>query len=249
MESNNKTVMIAAPLRDRSEILPAYLNSIYNIDYDKNNIELFWVINNSDDIVVNIINDFMDKNKELYRFMRYDVINFVDPPRVNEDRIGEYLFKCFENLAILRSRIIQKARERNIDYLLFWDSDILADENSLAKMISYDKDCIAGVVNNSDVKIAYNYMWYEPEINFFTRNKNIFETEGSLMRVSLAGAFFLISRYAYTRGDYYACKSGEDEGFCRDMMKNGINIWVDTSIRCKHIFNVDKYLKRGEVLC
>ena len=140
MELKNKRVMIASPIRNREEILPEYFNSVKNIEWDKDFIELFWVINNSNQKTIDLFDNFMDENKKSYSFLRYNVINFENPTDINADRTGKDLYRCFENLAILRNMILDMAKERGVDYLLFWDSDILVEPHFLKTLISHDLD-------------------------------------------------------------------------------------------------------------
>lgn len=245
MDRIDKKIMISAPVRNRYEILDHYLNSIKNIDYDKSQIDLYWIINNSSNKVMDILNKFIDENKSDYNSIGYDVFDFNEVCAINADRSGINRELFYKNVAVLRNKIIERAKSNSSDYLLFWDTDILAPKNILKELLCKNKDCIAGLVKNHPMMDAYNFLHYSKERDMFVRKHDFNFNSKNLIKVDLTGALILLSKKAIESGKYYSCKSGEDEGFARCMMENQIDMWIAPELRCQHIYDIRLFLERG----
>ena len=54
-------VLIACPVKDRDWILPNYLQSVLELDYPKELIDIYWIVNNSSDNSLLMLESFRDQ--------------------------------------------------------------------------------------------------------------------------------------------------------------------------------------------
>lgn len=237
-------IMIASLIRDREEILPIFLESLYNLEYDKSKIELLFIINNcSTNKPYNILSQFKIDNYDKYKSITLIVKNFENPPLNNRKVVGRD--QLYINLAILRNIIIDCFIASDCDYLFEIDSDILCDSNTLNKLLSHNKDCVSALVRNSESLRAYNFMFYSKYNDRYYR-KNI--KLNGLIEADLIGAITLFSKQSLLNSRYSSETSGEDEGLCKCLIKQGFKLFVDCNLKTRHIYNIDKFLKNGETL-
>lgn len=150
-------------------------------------------------------------------------------------------------LDLSRNNIVEMARKENCDYLFFIDSDIIIKDGQLDRLLSHEKDAIAGVYYKSTPpheplprkKVAENlYAPIEFEEN---KDNNLIEIDGTGM------GCFLIKTDVFDKIPYpwfefkYYKKNGkyeqvsEDLLFCQKLQDIGIKIYCDTSVQCLHI--------------
>ena len=236
---DNKIIMIGSPIRNREKILNEYLESIYNIDYPKESIHLYWIINNSNSEVKNIIKNFKEKNEHLYASIGYSIVNTDCAVKdINCCRLGFDQIKFYDTVSDLRNRMRSHFLQSGADFLFSIDSDVLVTPDSLRKLISHNKDCVAGLVKNNPFKNDFNYLSFNKELKRFYRKIN---TEScGIIKVDLTGAAVLLSRDILSRCFYYVGKSGSDEGFALEAMNNGFEMFVDCDLRFQHVYDVEK---------
>jgi GT2 family glycosyltransferase len=144
--------------------------------------------------------------------------------------------KNMARLASSRNKILDYAAEKNFDYLLMTDSDVMVPENALTKLLAHNKDVVSGLYFNifkSDGKpkvlpvcykeveeIVFEKMKAENMLPSFVKSRvdlrrNITneEMENGLLEVLIpSGGCLLLSRKAFISGARYSIL-GPDESY------------------------------------
>jgi GT2 family glycosyltransferase len=234
------SVVIGTPIRDRAWILSRYLESIYNLDYPKEEIILVFLINDSNDSSAKIIaNITYPWCKDKYKYK-----NII----ISDKHYG--FESCDRELGRTTEKFLHFARIRNdwiglfkhikdVTHIFSIDSDILVPKNSLKKLIENDRDICSMVISNSIVKRGYG----KDITNLFTYNENYEQYENilnyndSLFEVDVTGSVCLIKRKVLEKVDYQAHPLGEDFGFCIKAKQLGFKVWCDGSLKGEHIMS------------
>ncbi len=225
-------ILIAAPIRNRAWILNQYLACIDAIDYPRQNISFFFILNDCTDDSEEILENWMViKNKETYPnfgwkwgSIQVTTINFNTPSDIGENGMGRSglsrSIHTYENLSILRNRILDYAREKgDIDYIFSVDSDILVKPDILNKLIDTGKNIVAALISNSGTD--WNFL------PLAGKDRNTVPSE--LFEVRVTGACCLISKNVFMNKNIrYSDKfrSGEDEAFCQSAREQGFKSYV-----------------------
>ena len=274
----NKKIMIACPINDREWVLDYYLDNLLNIDYPKELISFYFIINNSSDRSLDIVKDFRLKYKNEYNHIKIDTCNSKIRFKDNRGVQTRNNF-TYDWLSDLRNKIARECVKRGHDYLFSCDSDILVPRDVLKKLLSHNVDMVAGLIYNGylftppDAEEGYNplnnafmfpnilngnfYTGYKHFVNEDVKNPNLINAKDSLIEVDFTGAVFLATKEACSIGKYEWNIQGEDEPFCRSLKLNGKKIYCDLSCYCQHMMNEEilaMYLneelkfKNGEVI-
>lgn len=246
-----KTITIAAPIRDREWVLPCYLNHIFNLNYPKEKITLLWIVNESLDNSSNILKQFKFQHINLY-----NNIHILEKPIIGLDNDSRFINnnkfvridQIYKHLANLRNEICDFAIT---DYLFSVDSDILLiDKDIIFKLLSHDKKIVSSIIWNgyefSDKPYMYsNAIHTKDWINIAPFNKinvkNILRKDhiSNLQEVDITGACYLLHKDVYNNKNirYKEHMHGEDLMFCKNAKEQGYKLYVDVSIYSQHIMN------------
>ena len=147
---------------------------------------------------------------------------------------------------VSRNIIAKYAMENQFDYILWVDSDMIIPPDTLAKLLSHDKDIVAGVyalklLNNKDA-VVKRFKQDEDEYENVTI-KEIRETK-DLMKVDGFGFGCVLTKVSmFEKIPYpwfiYTQEMGEDIYFCRKAQNEGYELWLDPTIRCGHIGQIN----------
>lgn len=221
------TVLIAAPVRNRETHLPQYLEGLRNLQYPKDRIGFFFLVNDSTDKSLELLRDFKWSCATGYRECVVDVLDLGTVP---DRRKWEARKKVYKALATLRNRILDYFENSDYDYLFSVDSDIYVKPNVLERLMSHQKPFVAAMISNMPKKMVPNAMvrsrgdlrrFYPPE------------GEAAIYEVAVTGAVGLMTREVL--GSRYAwSKQGEDIPFCDSLRERGIKIYLDTAPVAKH---------------
>jgi cellulose synthase/poly-beta-1,6-N-acetylglucosamine synthase-like glycosyltransferase len=255
----DKKILIACPINDREWILPLYLEHIEMIDYPKDLISLYFILNNSSDNSDKILKEFRDKNKNKYNHIKIEIYNskynFKDT-RETKNRIEN----TFTWLSTLRNKILNECVKRKHDYLFSCDSDIIVRKDILKRLLSHDEDMVASLIYNgylfkpenesvdyNSIENAYKFtnilnksgiFGYKHITNEIIKNPQLIK-ENNLIEVDFTGAIFLAKRKVCEVGRYAWDKQGEDEPFCKSVKQKGYNIYCDISAYSQHMMSKD----------
>jgi len=223
-------LVIGSIIRNREWILPRYLKGIDNLDYNKKDITLVFLVNDSEDESLNILLRYKDQNESKYA--RIDVIEFNTGVQ-EYDREVDARNITFRNMATLRNKLLERVISYSPQYFFSIDSDIIPPPNILKDLITDDKDVVAAHVWNNKECTLPNYM-----------NKGLYQyhhirgREPGLFECDLTGAVILIKGDVLINGVRYGYHpTGEDAVFCKEAKKLGYGVWVDSRIQCEHIMS------------
>lgn len=236
-------IIIGCPVQNRDWILPYYLDHIYKLDYDKKEIILVFLVNDSLDNTLNILLDFQRKHESEYNgIIINNAIYGLKPDDRNKGRNSQ----SFHQFTVVRNRWIEIIKGINADWVFSIDSDILVPSNSLKKLISNNKDICSMLVNNSLHRMGFGKDCFNiMKLGGLSKDKyaHIMEFElNSLFQVDVTGAAYLIRKNVFNNTTYQYHNQGEDIGFCRNARMNGYEIWCDSSLYANHIMD-RKYIK------
>lgn len=239
---------MAAPIRNRAWILPSYLQHILDIDYPKAKMELLFVVNDSEDISLDILNSFKKENKHTYKNIRIDVYNRNAPEDKRDLNVrNNYIY---DHLSKLRNYIMSKVKT---DHLMFIDTDILIQPDIINNLLKSDKDIISGLIWNGYIASADKpYLYpnimkitergmYKHIVNSYVKNAPSLPSP-TLMEVDLTGAVILLSRKVYKSVKYGFHPQGEDAYFCKMAQDKGFELFCDLSVFSNHIMSPE-YLR------
>lgn len=258
-----KTIRICTLIRNRAWILPYYLEHIYNLEYDKKLITIHFLVNNSTDSSLNLLQEFKEKHNSKYNNIIIEENNKSNLSEDNRDMRSRIANGIYHHLAEMRNYLFNKCKE---DYLFNIDSDILVEKYALKKLVSSNKDMIAGTIYNgyqysdeywnytnlclfrlgenkiNNIKVVRNscYSLKRRDIRLLLReNKTIIELD-------LTGAICLYSKKLYSdktiRFGFHL--DGEDYAYCLKAKEHGYKIYGNISSYSQHIMSkywLEKY--------
>ncbi len=131
------------------------------------------------------------------------------------------------------------------EYILFIDSDVLPRPQTLDKLMSHDKDIIAGVVPICQQgKFKWNV--YRDDMNAMpidVNAKNLGLPDNPFKVKAVGFGVVLIKTKVFEKMEWPFWRSiykpglrilGEDVYFCRKAKEAGFDIWVDPMVKCNH---------------
>jgi cellulose synthase/poly-beta-1,6-N-acetylglucosamine synthase-like glycosyltransferase len=129
-------ILIACPIQNREWLLEDYLYFLYNLDYSKRDIVIYWIVNNSTDETMNILKAFKREHITEYGDIIIEERNNKDAGVDSRSKTQRRLF-TYHWLAELRNMMLNKCVELNCDYLLSSDSDIMLRHDTLNRLIEH----------------------------------------------------------------------------------------------------------------
>lgn len=142
-EAQQKTVLLAILAKNKAHTLPDYLKCIENLDYDKKSIVVYIRTNNNSDYTKEILQNWVNKNKELYKKIEFDSTDFSRSTPAHETNPHDWTTARFKRLAKIRNISMKKAKENKTDYYFVVDCDNFITPNTLKTLISKNKPIIA----------------------------------------------------------------------------------------------------------
>lgn len=218
-------VLIGCPVRNRAWVLPRYLQALKNLDYDPANLEYCFVVNDSIDDTLEILQAFRHEVPSPVKIITCDLHGN------KEHRRGYY---SFFHLAILRNILLEEFLKSECSYLLSVDSDIIIPPVTLKTLIGSNCDIVSALVCNGheigDTGI-YNILRRRAD----GRYEHIREfPRYEVFEVDCTGAAYLIKREVIGKYGvrYSASRGSEDIGFCENAKARGrkiyCNPWAET---------------------
>lgn len=214
-------------MRERGWILPRYLKCLTDLDYPAGQIEYAFVVNDSQDDTLEILQEFARNAQSPVEIRQVNLKSRTSPVR-GAHSIG--------NLVVLRNILLDMFLISTATHLFSLDSDILAEPDSLARLIDLDLPVVSMLVPNDrhlETKGYYNIAnlqgdQYLPIMKF---------PRDQVIPVDCTGAGYLIRREVIEAVGvrYYPHRQGEDAGFCRVARARGVGLWCHTGIRAAHI--------------
>lgn len=247
-------IIVGCPVQNRDWVLPYYLKAIYDLDYDKKEIKLCFLVNDSTDGTDQILIDFRNKYQNQYAGIAVKVERYGFSA---DNRDKGRNTNSFQQFAFVRNKYLELVKQTGVDYLFSVDSDILVPSNSLRKLISNDKDICSMLVNNMATRRGYgkdamNILEYKGRSQ--DKCQHLYEhvlayPQNTVFEVEVTGAAYLIKRKVLSDVRYEWHNQGEDIGFCVNAKKKGYRIWCDSTLYGEHIMNREvEHLLKKEVI-
>jgi hypothetical protein len=136
----DKTVLVAILARNKAHVLLKFLKCIEDLDYDKKLIGIYINTNNNIDNTTEILQNWMKKNENKYRFFVYENFNVKKKLSNDPHAWGPGRFKV---LAKIRNKSLKKTKEFNCDYYFVVDCDNFINPCTLKELIKKNKPIIA----------------------------------------------------------------------------------------------------------
>jgi hypothetical protein len=244
----NKKVLIATPIHNRDWILPYYLTCLYNLEYEKKLLDIYWIVNNSNDQSLFLLQDFKSQHINEYNSITIEIYNNSKIPK--DERKTNVRVLVYPWLAELRNKLLKKCITLNCDYLWSSDSDILFKKDTLNRLISHSLPIVSCLLYNGykydGIDLAYKHSnilketsprQYQHIVNYRTKNP---ETNpiGTLLECQYTGASILISNEICKKTKYDNNETyGEDEPFCWSARQNNFKLFCDISLYVQHVMS------------
>ena len=249
----DKKILISCGVSSRDWILPYYLKHIYNLDYNKKLIDIYWIVNNSNDNSLNLLHEFRQKYKNEYNSIHIEIYNNSEiPAETRTTKIREEYVYAW--LSIIRNKILKMCIKLQCDYLLSSDSDILVSSDTLNRLLSHNLPIVSALIYNGYLHATYEEAYKYPNIlkkssiplpesqiklSTDRRYKHIvnYRTKhpeknpvGKLIEWDFTGACDLMSVDVCKSTKYGWSVYGEDEVWSYEARKNGFHLYADISL-------------------
>lgn len=192
----------------------------------------------------------------------YDLLKSINLNVIKDEYTEDIRERLVHSRNILRDYIL----ENNYDYLLSLEQDIIAPKDTINRLIRHNKDVVTAVYfklveksyfeKNKLIKKAKElypvlFQFAPKEMHDKMRFVLPSEVQGDkFFKVRGCGlGCILMSKKVLKKISFKTVKgntSYDDLWFCDDAIKNGFDIYADTSVKCKHLFlKKDKNLFKG----
>jgi hypothetical protein len=138
---SEKTVFLTSVIRDQAHLLPRFLQTIENYDYDKKLITIHFYTYNNNDQSQNLLNTWAKQQKDLYKNITIECVNFPNLPLLLNYQVKEYSYEENKALGELKNKGLLQAK--GCDCYFYVDPTALLAPHTLKKLIAYDKPIIA----------------------------------------------------------------------------------------------------------
>lgn len=227
------TITIGCPIANRIYLIDKYLDGIQQLDYPKDKIKLYFLVNNCRDGTDIELKKFRDRNKHLYMDI---VIEKYKMTFKKDERTANVREGIYRRLAELRNYVLTKI---DTDYFFSVDSDIILSPNSLLELVKAKKDIIACIINNDQILRPYKKY---PEIRtnlLIDHNRQVTHylnfPLNEIIEVGYTGAVYLMTNEVTKRVRYDYSSLGEDIPFCATARQLGYKIYAHTGLWQQHI--------------
>ncbi len=244
-------ILLAAPVRDRAWILPAYLERLTDLDLPEGvQLDAYFLVNGDlGDGSVEILKRFAEA---MDGRMGVVVERYMAPPPAPPTRETHNRMNIFSYLAGLRNTTIDRALTNGYDYLLSVDSDILMPAWTLQRLLAHGRDVVAAaLVNDEFWNLPAPYRAYNmlrkadfPGPDGVQAYLHVADMPDSgLIEVDVTGACFLIARRVLEAGCRFDNHpAGEDVPFCQAVQAAGFRLYGDAGLRVDHMMGQHTFI-------
>lgn len=263
-----KKLLIATPIKQKSNILVEFLKSLDEVKTDNLEVHYYFVDDNTDKDSSKLLNEFKKNHKNVLIKHPNDFEVGTNQEYICNNSTHQWKTSLIKRITTYKDDMISKAKKDNFDYLFFIDSDIVLHPNTILHLIERNVDIVSNVfwtiwkeggtlspqVWLQDENSCYIRDWdnnyNEEEISQKTRNFiNMLKVPG-IYEVGGLGACTLISKKALDSGISFSMIDnlsfwGEDRHFCIRAKALGLDLYVDTVYPAYHIYR-ESYLSGVE---
>ncbi len=221
------TVLVASPVRNRAWVLPDFLGALERLEYPAERLSYHFLVNDCVDESPALLHAWASAHPQV----TVEELN-TGVPGWNRQRWPHY---NYDNLALLRNRLLDRFLASDASYLFSVDSDIIVPPSALDALVAADKPVISGVIANLpglavEVSPIHNFLFREAK-----GYRHVSTVPAGVFEVDLTGAVYLIRRDVIAAGvRYEGRRTGEDVGFCEQAKSKGFQLWCHGDVRCDH---------------
>jgi len=224
----NPKVLVGCPTADSHEYcLKEYAKAVNNLSYD--NYDILLVDNSEGD-------KYFNKIKSLGLNVIKDNIK------------GSIRDKIIHSRNILREKVLNEG----YDYFLSLEQDVIPPKDVIERLIKHKKEYVSGVYfahqkyENGTKLRPLLWAGHDPKTKIFYYLNDKFVMESShLAEIDASGlGCVLIHRNILENIKFRYIKefpTHDDMWFCKDLRESGAKLFVDLSVKCKHLINKRKW--------
>ena len=186
VKKNGDKILLTILARNKGHVLHKYLECIKTLDYNKKMITIYINTNNNTDNTLEILDEWIIKNKDFYNFIEIENIDREELMRVS-DRPHDWNKERFRVLGEIRNRSLKKTVEYDCDYYFVVDCDNFINPNTLKILIKEDKPIIAPMLKSvPEENDSYSNFFCDIDVNGYYKNHENYE---KILERSLIGTF------------------------------------------------------------
>jgi len=154
---------------------------------------------------------------------------------------GEFL----RDVAVARNSIVRQAKWNGCTHLVMLDTDQIYPPDTIAQLMSHDKDCVTGAVHRRYP--PFDLIFQRGSIGNYIHVPDEESYSGDLIEIDATGCacmLFNMKIFATIKEPWFEFSAnekgnpvGEDINFCQKMRDHGYKIHADTSIAVDHLTN------------
>ena len=134
-------IFIAVLAKQKENVLPLFLRSLYELDYPKQDISLYVRTNNNTDKTQEILDSWLKDHRAEYYYVHYDAGNITD--NVEQYGVHEWNGIRFRALAKIRQASLDAFLKSDCDYYFVIDVDNFLFPETLKDLIEANKPIVA----------------------------------------------------------------------------------------------------------
>ena len=197
------------------------------------------------------IEEYAEAIKNL-TYLNYDIL-LVDNSQTEEyskklQKLGlevkrdKYLERARERIVHSRNILREYALENNYDYFLSLEQDVIPPKDVLEQLLQHGKEVVTGVYFTKYTiqgkPVLKPLLWKAKGKTLeFVEEEKIIQPQLIIVKASGLGCV-LISREVLEKISFRLSEENttyDDMTFCEDLHKQGISLYADTAIKCKHL--------------
>jgi len=230
-------ILITSPLRQDPKIFQEHREALERLHLPEGvSVDYFWVVNNCPEVI------------PLLADGEYVVADTPDMTYGKDEIDHKWSMDNMFFMSKLRTMCMHHALFYGYDQVLFVDTDIILQPDTLDWLIAADKDIVCECMwTRTPSGDMWANAWDFDQIGLCSDSYETWKTPG-LYRVGMAGAITLIKRKVIAAGATYeripnimTALRGEDRHFCIRAACLGFEIWLDTHAPALHLYRESEY--------
>ncbi len=227
-------VLVGGPISSYKEkIIDEFIKGVKELNYKNKKVVL------------------LDNSPDKKMFKRIEKVKEIEVIKT------EHLQSIMEMVVRDRNKLREMVLEGKFDYFLSLEQDIIAPRNAIQKLISNNKEVCNGLYfgwvektigqgKNLLERAPMFYLWFDEELkkaNLKLKRQLSFEEvfPSRLLKVMDGGlGCTLIKREVLEKIKFFVdtkFKAYDDVFFCNACAEKGIDVWLDSSVVCRHLFS------------